>query len=108
MIPIHIFLMYSNKIINIFELFIGLSIRFIYCTYSTIRSNLNLKKIIIFITNNNYVRQSDASIPVLSASSQFGLNVFEGIVYIKKIFSIFLGLEDHLKKIEQFTSLNWV
>ena len=36
------FVMYSNKIINIFELFIGLSIRFAYCTYSTIRSILRL------------------------------------------------------------------
>tara|TARA_B100000945_G_C20426228_1_gene620672 strand:- start:1443 stop:2228 length:786 start_codon:yes stop_codon:yes gene_type:complete len=36
------FLMYSNKIINIFELFIGLSIRFTYCTYSTIRSIIKL------------------------------------------------------------------
>ena len=36
------FLMYTNKITNIFELFIGLSIRFTYCTYSSIRSIINL------------------------------------------------------------------
>lgn len=36
------FLMYRNKITTIFDLFIGLSIRFSYCTYSSIRSIINL------------------------------------------------------------------
>ena len=36
------FLMYKNNITNIFEFLIGLSIRFIYCAFSSIRSNLNL------------------------------------------------------------------
>lgn len=35
-------LMYKNKISNIFELLIGLSIRLAYCTYSSIRSKINL------------------------------------------------------------------
>lgn len=35
-------LMYKNKISNIFELLIGLSIRLTYCTYSSIRSIINL------------------------------------------------------------------
>ena len=38
----------------------------------------------------NFVRQSEATIPVLSASSQFGLNVFEGIRVYKEDFFIFL------------------
>ena len=36
------FLMYKNKITNIFELFMGLSIRFTYCTYCSIRSIINV------------------------------------------------------------------
>ena len=36
------FLMYKNKITNIFELFVGLSIRFTYCTYCSIRSIIKL------------------------------------------------------------------
>ena len=36
------FLMYKNNITNIFELLIGLSIRFIYCTFSSFRSKINL------------------------------------------------------------------
>jgi len=34
--------MYKNKLTNIFELLIGLKIRIIYCTYSSIRSIINL------------------------------------------------------------------
>lgn len=36
------FVMYKNKITNIFELFLGLSIRFTYCTYCSIRSILSV------------------------------------------------------------------
>ena len=36
------FLMYKNNITNIFEFLIGLSIRFIYCAFSSIRSKFNL------------------------------------------------------------------
>ena len=36
------FLMYKNNITNIFELLIGLSIRFIYCTFSSLKSKINL------------------------------------------------------------------
>ena len=36
------FLMYKYKISNIFEFIIGLLIRFIYCTYSSVRSIINL------------------------------------------------------------------
>tara|TARA_B100001939_G_scaffold345323_1_gene361609 strand:+ start:538 stop:1323 length:786 start_codon:yes stop_codon:yes gene_type:complete len=36
------FFMYKNNITNIFEFLIGLSIRFIYCTYASLRSKINL------------------------------------------------------------------
>ena len=36
------FLMYRNNITNIFEFLIGILFRFIYCVFSSIRSNLNL------------------------------------------------------------------
>ena len=36
------FLMYKNKLSNIFELIIGLSMRLSYCTYSSIRSIINI------------------------------------------------------------------
>lgn len=36
------FLMYKNNIINIFELLVGLLMRFAYCTYSSIRSIIRL------------------------------------------------------------------
>ena len=49
--------------------------------------------------NNNYVRQSDATLPVLSASTQFGLNVFEGIRVYKEDFYYIFRLEDHLKRL---------
>lgn len=48
---------------------------------------------------NNYVRQSEATMPVLSASSQFGLNVFEGIRVYKEDFFYIFRLEDHLKRL---------
>ena len=49
--------------------------------------------------NNNFVRQINATLPVLSASTQFGLNVFEGIrVYKEDLYYIF-RLEDHLKRV---------
>lgn len=35
-------IMYKNKMINIFELFVGLTIRFAFCSFSSIRSILNL------------------------------------------------------------------
>ena len=54
--------------------------------------------------NNKYVRQNDATISVLSASAQFGLNVFEGIRVYKDFYYVF-RLDDHLK-IEQFSSLS--
>jgi glycosyltransferase involved in cell wall biosynthesis len=34
--------MYKNKLTNIFELLIGLFLRFVYCTYSSIRSIINI------------------------------------------------------------------
>ena len=47
--------------------------------------------------NNNFVRQRNATLSVLSASTQFGLNVFEGIrIYKEDSFYVF-RLEDHLK-----------
>lgn len=35
-------LMYKNKLTNIFEFLVGLSIRFIYCTYSSVRSIISI------------------------------------------------------------------
>ena len=49
--------------------------------------------------NNNFVRQSNATLPVLSASTQFGLNVFEGIRIYKEDFYYIFRLEDHLKRL---------
>ena len=49
--------------------------------------------------NNNFVRQGNATLSVLSASTQFGLNVFEGIrIYKEDSFYVF-RLEDHLKRL---------
>jgi len=49
--------------------------------------------------NNNFVRQRNATLSVLSASTQFGLNVFEGIrIYKEDSFYVF-RLEDHLKRL---------
>ena len=50
--------------------------------------------------NNNFVRQSNATLPVLSASTQFGLNVFEGIRIYKEDFYYIFRLEDHLKRLD--------
>lgn len=62
-----------------------------------------MKDYFIFF-NNKFVRQSEATLPVLSASSQFGLNVFEGIrVYKEDSFYIF-RLEDHLKRLNNSLS----
>ena len=56
--------------------------------------------------NNNFVRQSNATLPVLSASTQFGLNVFEGIrIYKEDAYYVF-RLEDHLKRLNN--SLNQI
>ena len=49
--------------------------------------------------NNKYVRQNDATISVLSASAQFGLNVFEGIRVYKEDFYYVFRLDDHLKRL---------
>jgi branched-chain amino acid aminotransferase len=49
--------------------------------------------------NNNFVKQSNATLPVLSASTQFGLNVFEGIRVYKEEFFYIFRLEDHLKRL---------
>ncbi len=50
--------------------------------------------------DKNFVKQSNATLPVLSASTQFGLNVFEGIrVYKEDSFYIF-RLDDHLKRLK--------
>lgn len=58
-----------------------------------------MKDYFIFF-DNEFIRQSEAKIPVLSASSQFGLNVFEGIrVYKEDKFHIF-RLTDHLKRLQ--------
>jgi len=49
--------------------------------------------------DKNFVKQSNATLPVLSASTQFGLNVFEGIrVYKEDLFYVF-RLDDHLKRL---------
>ena len=54
--------------------------------------------------DGNYVRESNATLPVMSASTQFGLNVFEGIrVYKEEYFYIF-RLEDHLKRLNKSLS----
>ena len=50
--------------------------------------------------NNNFVRQSNGTLPVLSASTQFGLNVFEGIRIYKEDFYYIFRLEDHLKRLD--------
>ena len=42
--------------------------------------------------NNNFVRQRNATLSVLSASTQFGLNVFEGIRIYKEDSFMFLDL----------------
>ena len=55
--------------------------------------------------DNKYVRQSDATLPVLSASTQFGLNVFEGIRIYKEDFYYVFRLEDHLKRLNNSLSL---
>ena len=49
--------------------------------------------------DNKYVRQNDATISVLSASAQFGLNVFEGIRVYKEDFYYVFRLDDHLKRL---------
>ena len=50
--------------------------------------------------DENFIKQSDATSPVLSASTQFGLNVFEGIrIYKEDAFYIF-RLDDHLKRLK--------
>jgi len=49
--------------------------------------------------NNNFVKQSNATLPVLSASTQFGLNVFEGIRIYKEDFFYIFRLEDHLQRL---------
>lgn len=49
--------------------------------------------------DNDFVEQSNANIPVLSASSQFGLNVFEGIRVYKEDFYYIFRLDDHLKRL---------
>jgi branched-chain amino acid aminotransferase len=54
--------------------------------------------------DNGFVRQSNATVPVLSASTQFGLNVFEGIRVYKEDFYYIFRLEDHLKRLNN--SLN--
>ncbi len=56
--------------------------------------------------NNNFVRQSNATLPVLSASTQFGLNVFEGIKIYKEDAYYVFRLEDHLKRLNN--SLNQI
>lgn len=49
---------------------------------------------------DRFVRQSKARIPVLSASAQFGLNVFEGIrIYKQDAFFVF-RLKEHLKRLK--------
>lgn len=54
--------------------------------------------------DGNYVRGTNATLPVLSASSQFGLNVFEGIrVYKEEYFYIF-RLKDHLNRLNKSLS----
>ena len=51
--------------------------------------------------DGKFTRQSEAVIPVLSASAQFGLNVFEGIrAYKEDAFYIF-RLEDHLERLQR-------
>ena len=49
--------------------------------------------------NNKFVRQNEATISVLSASAQFGLNVFEGIRIYKEDFYYVFRLDDHLKRL---------
>lgn len=50
---------------------------------------------------SSYVRLSQASTNILSASNQFGLNVFEGIrVYYEQSFLIF-RLEEHLERLKK-------
>ncbi len=63
-----------------------------------------MKNYYIFF-NKNYVRQSDANIPVLSSSSQFGLNVFEGIRVYKEDFFYIFRLKDHLKRLNNSLNL---
>ena len=63
-----------------------------------------MKNYYIFF-NKNYVRQSDANIPVLSSSSQFGLNVFEGIRVYKEDFFYIFRLKDHLKRLSNSLNL---
>ena len=49
--------------------------------------------------NNAFMRQSSAKLPVLSAATQFGLNVFEGIrIYKERDFYIF-RLREHLERL---------
>ena len=54
--------------------------------------------------NDNFVKQSNATLPVLSASTQFGLNVFEGIrIYKEDSFYVF-RLDDHLRRLNNSLS----
>tara|TARA_A100001011_G_C14321791_1_gene851119 strand:- start:3702 stop:4595 length:894 start_codon:yes stop_codon:yes gene_type:complete len=56
--------------------------------------------------NDNFIRQSKATLSVLSASTQFGLNVFEGIrVYKEDAYYVF-RLNDHLIRLNN--SLNQI
>ena len=50
--------------------------------------------------NESFVKQSEATLSVLSASTQFGLNVFEGIRIYKEDFFYVFRLEDHLERLE--------
>ncbi len=56
--------------------------------------------------NNSFIKQSDATLPVLSASTQFGLNVFEGIRVYKEDYFYIFRLEDHLERLNN--SLNQI
>ena len=49
--------------------------------------------------NNEFRKQSEATLPVLSASAQFGLNVFEGIRVYKEDFFYIFRLKDHLDRL---------
>ena len=75
------------------------------CFFLQLDQILTCERLLHILQKKNYVRQSEASIPVLSASSQFGLNVFEGIRVYKEDFFYIFRLEDHLKRLENSLNL---
>jgi branched-chain amino acid aminotransferase len=55
--------------------------------------------------DNEFIKQNEAKVPVLSATAQFGLNVFEGIRVYKETEFLVFRLQDHLDRLQKSMSL---